>query len=211
MKRVYLPKAYLINVCSMPKNAKIYGDVSVVQLEQDITFSPTVQPACLHSELINYSINMISSKSWLPTAAHYLWIRAEWVCFVCSAWKTQVFLPQHAISFPSPFLQNYRFYRTGFGSHSVLRKHESTTVTRQRCRKLAKKHKLYRELLADEVCSTSNKTMACIVILDCSMFWYFIRETAIAGWSSSRQTEKGLRLSSNILGASLWCQHELSW
>lgn len=63
MKRVYLPKAYLINVCSMPKNAKIYGDVAVVELEQDITFSPTVQPACLHSELINYSINMISSKS----------------------------------------------------------------------------------------------------------------------------------------------------
>lgn len=71
--RVFVSRAWLNHFCSKTIKGEIRGDVAIVELEEDIAFGPTVQPACLNRKDFVFSVNQKSfSKCWLSKAAHSL-------------------------------------------------------------------------------------------------------------------------------------------
>lgn len=46
--KLYISRAYVDNLCPN-KTTNLYGDFAVIELEKDLPFSETVQPACLNS------------------------------------------------------------------------------------------------------------------------------------------------------------------
>lgn len=57
-KVAYISSAYAYNGCGHTNDSR--GDVAVLELEEDVPFSNTVQPACLHPKKVEVNTSLTS-------------------------------------------------------------------------------------------------------------------------------------------------------